>query len=95
MTTSKESGTAKRNTTRNRTPRAQAKATRTTARGKRAKSAPSTLAVNAEERWRMIAVAAYHKAEQRGFAPGGAENDWFEAEKEVDALLGVQQGQQS
>jgi hypothetical protein len=41
----------------------------------------------------MIAVAAYHKAEKRGFAPGGAENDWFEAEKEVDALLGVQHSQ--
>jgi hypothetical protein len=40
----------------------------------------------------MIAVAAYHKAEQRGFEPGGAENDWFEAEKEVDVLLGFQQG---
>jgi hypothetical protein len=36
----------------------------------------------------MITVAAYHKAEKRGFAPGNADKDWFKAEKEVEALLG-------
>jgi hypothetical protein len=35
----------------------------------------------------MIAVAAYHKAENRGFAPGGELQDWAEAEKEIDELL--------
>ena len=40
-----------------------------------------------EERWRLIAVAAYHKAERRGFAPGGELQDWTEAEKEIDELL--------
>ncbi len=35
----------------------------------------------------MIAVAAYHKAEKRGFAPGGDMQDWDEAEKEVDKLI--------
>jgi hypothetical protein len=35
----------------------------------------------------MIAIAAYHKSEQRGFAPGGESQDWAEAEKEVDELL--------
>ena len=44
--------------------------------------------ISQEERWRMIAVAAYHKAEQRGFAPGHAVDDWLAAEREIDALLG-------
>ena len=45
------------------------------------------LNISPEERWRMIAITAYHKAEARGFTPGGEAQDWFEAEKEVDALL--------
>ena len=35
----------------------------------------------------MIAVAAYHKAEKREFAPGGELQDWADAEKEVDKLI--------
>ena len=42
---------------------------------------------SAEERWKVIAVAAYHKAEKRGFAPGDELQDWVEAEKEIDMLL--------
>jgi len=30
----------------------------------------------------MIAVAAYFRAEQRGFAPGDDLDDWFQAEAE-------------
>lgn len=45
------------------------------------------LNISAEERWRMVAITAYHKAEARGFAPGDEAKDWFESEKEVDALL--------
>lgn len=45
--------------------------------------------VTREERWRMIAVAAYHKAEQRNFSGGREVDDWLEAEKEIDALLGA------
>jgi hypothetical protein len=44
--------------------------------------------VTSEERWRMVAEAAYHKAEKRGFATGHETEDWLEAEQEVDALLG-------
>ncbi|MBZ0142709.1 MAG: DUF2934 domain-containing protein [Rhodocyclaceae bacterium] len=44
-------------------------------------------AVSREERWRLIAEAAYFKAEQRGFAGGGELDDWIEAEAEIDALL--------
>jgi Protein of unknown function (DUF2934) len=36
------------------------------------------------DRHRAIAVAAYFRAERRGFAPGGELADWFAAEREVD-----------
>jgi len=35
----------------------------------------------------MIAIAACHKAEKRGFAPGSELQDWADAEKEIDELL--------
>ena len=31
-----------------------------------------------------IAVAAYYKAERRGFKAGSEQDDWLEAEKEID-----------
>ncbi len=43
--------------------------------------------VNAEQRYRMIAEAAYYRAEKRGFSGGDVENDWLEAEAEIDAIL--------
>lgn len=43
----------------------------------------------AEERYRMIAEAAYYIAERRGFAPGNPEQDWYEAEAQVDRALGA------
>ena len=47
----------------------------------------SLIECSPEERWKVIAVAAYHKAEKRGFAPGDELKDWVEAEKEIDSLL--------
>ena len=55
---------------------------------KKTKKTESTLIeITPEEQWRMIAVAAYLKAEKRGFTPGGEAQDWIEAEKEVSALF--------
>ena len=51
------------------------------------KQSLSGLDVSAEERWKMIAVAAYHRAEKRGFAGGHELEDWTAAEKEIDKLL--------
>jgi len=49
---------------------------------------PDALMVpTATEREEMIAVAAYYLAEQRGFAPGGAGDDWLRAERGIDAML--------
>jgi hypothetical protein len=52
------------------------------------KSATLTgLKVTPEERWKMVAVAAYHRAEKRGFATGHELEDWTAAEQEIDAIL--------
>ena len=40
-----------------------------------------------EDRYRMIAEAAYFRAEQRGFVAGSEVDDWLAAEMEIDALL--------
>ena len=37
-----------------------------------------------EERRRRAAEAAYYRAERRGFEGGHEEQDWLEAEKEID-----------
>jgi hypothetical protein len=39
-----------------------------------------------ERRQRMIAEAAYHRAEQRNFEPGHELEDWLAAEREIDSL---------
>lgn len=38
-----------------------------------------------EDHRQQIAEAAYYRAEQRGFAPGGEQEDWLWAEQEVRA----------
>ena len=45
------------------------------------------LNISSEERQHMIAEAAYRRAEKRGFITGGENQDWFDAEKEIDAML--------
>ena len=59
------------------------------AKKKASKKSTKTAGLNitAEERWKMIAVAAYHRAEKRNFAPGNELGDWTEAEKEIEKLL--------
>jgi hypothetical protein len=41
-------------------------------------------ASGADERQRKIELAAYYRAERRGFAPGNELEDWLAAEAEVD-----------
>ena len=43
--------------------------------------------VDEEFRREMIATAAYHIAEQRGFQPGHEIEDWLAAEAAIDAML--------
>jgi len=42
---------------------------------------------SAEERRQWIEMAAYFKAERRGFAPGHAAADWLEAEMEIEVQI--------
>lgn len=56
--------------------------------GTRASAAPAPRAsISNEARYQMIAEAAYHRAERRGFEPGREVEDWLAAEQEVDRLL--------
>lgn len=50
------------------------------------KSKPAAAAAG-EDRYEMIAIAAYCRAEQRGFNGGDAMQDWLEAEAEIDAAV--------
>ena len=50
------------------------------------------ITLNPEERYRMIAVAAYYRAEKRGFISGDPARDWVDAETEVEHLIGKSQG---
>lgn len=43
--------------------------------------------VTPEDRYRMIATAAYFCAEQRGFAGGCEMEDWISGEAQIDAML--------
>jgi hypothetical protein len=43
--------------------------------------------VSAGQRRQMIAEAAYFRAEKRGFSGGDAAEDWYAAERDVDARL--------
>jgi len=48
-----------------------------------AKAAPQSEPAPAPEVGEMIRMAAYYRAERRGFAAGNDLQDWFEAEHEV------------
>ena len=52
-----------------------------------AQSALSFHTVSSEDRERMVREAAYLRAERRGFCGGSAEQDWLDAEYEVDTRL--------
>lgn len=53
---------------------------------KRAKADVAKGAVTPEQRYRMIAEAAYYRAERQGFM-GDPVQDWIEAEAEINAHL--------
>jgi hypothetical protein len=44
--------------------------------------------VTPQDRRQMIELAAYYRAERHGFSGGSAEQDWLEAEAEIDRALG-------
>jgi len=46
-----------------------------------------------EQRYQMIAEAAYYRAERRGFIIGDTAQDWLDAEAEIDRILRQQLSQ--
>jgi Protein of unknown function (DUF2934) len=46
---------------------------------------PSGDSLSPSDRYRLISVFAYYKAEERGFAPGHMWDDWLAAEREINA----------
>jgi hypothetical protein len=58
-------------------------------RGQAATSSSATGAkqLTAEERQRYVAEAAYYIAERRGFQGGVSEEDWAEAEAQIERML--------
>ena len=44
-------------------------------------------AISSQDRRRMIAEAAYFQAERRNFEGGDPNEDWYQAEREIDQLL--------
>jgi hypothetical protein len=67
--------------------KAAVKSPRKRAAASRTPRARILLPVSHEERWRMVAEAAYYLAQQRGFAGGDPTADWVAAEAEVDGRL--------
>ncbi|TCV90396.1 DUF2934 domain-containing protein [Sulfurirhabdus autotrophica] len=62
--------------------------TNISSKSKQASSAAQiTNSVTPEERYHMIAEAAYFRAESRGFVSGDPSHDWFEAEAEIERIL--------
>ncbi len=55
--------------------------------GPQSASSPGAAGVSPQLREMMIREAAYFRAEHRSFAPGADLEDWFSAEREIDAVL--------
>jgi Protein of unknown function (DUF2934) len=53
----------------------------------KATSAQKGNGITAEQRYRMIAEAAYYIAEKRGFAPGDPSRDWADAEAQIRVMF--------
>lgn len=49
--------------------------------------APNPVFTDVERRHALIEHCAYLRAERRGFEPGHELEDWYEAEREIDARL--------
>ena len=59
----------------------------TTARGADDQVSEPQMRVSPEQRHEMIAVAAYLRAEGRGFSPGQEIDDWYVAAAVIDRML--------
>ena len=51
------------------------------------KASSITTGVNGQEKRELIGIAAYYRAERRGFIPGFELDDWLAAELEIEGSL--------
>lgn len=58
-----------------------------TAKRPRRKTMAAMPPISEQQRYQMIAEAAYYRAEHRGFQGGSPEEDWYAAAAEIDAML--------
>ena len=63
------------------------------ARGKNATSTKPAIKIGSPEWQEMVAAAAYHLAEARGFYGGSPDQDWLDAEAELLERLAPEAGQ--
>ena len=56
---------------------------------------PNSISASPEQRYEMIAQAAYFRAEKRGFQGGDPVADWLLAETQVDGLLSPAEGNET
>ena len=68
-------------------PKAKSKSTAANKHKSKTTTTAKTLPVNPEQRYQMIAEAAYFIAEKRGFVGGDIAQDWIDAETEINSLL--------
>lgn len=61
--------------------------TKAAAAPKRTEMPQEPAPLTAEEREKMIQVAAYHLAERDGFQPGKERDYWLQAEREINAMV--------
>ncbi|TCV85389.1 DUF2934 domain-containing protein [Sulfurirhabdus autotrophica] len=67
--------------------KSSAATTKKTTAAKAAVGGKKKIEFSPEQRYRMIAEAAYYRAEKRGFEGGNSAQDWIEAEAEITRLL--------
>lgn len=79
--------TAKKASTKKKTVRRKTAKTPSKATSVGAGAAAGQSAVSDTERRRMIAEAAYYRAEHRDFVGGDPHQDWMDAEADIDARL--------
>ena len=54
------------------------------------KKAASAKTVSYQQRYQMIAEAAYHISEKQGFIPGNEMDNWLQAEQQIDGWIADQ-----
>lgn len=68
-------------------PKKKATATKKAASKKTAASSAVASTITNEQRYKMVAEAAYHLSEKQGFKPGKDMDNWLKAEKQIEAEL--------